>query len=211
MKPLLLFSFFVLIILSVFITACDSGSFTTDYSDIDLSYPVQTTSQNELMIDIAAGKNRYFLTPIADYKIGAVVRGKKRYFFDKMSRIAPYDLALAWGMMAEPHYAKQISISQAKRRYRFQIKRNAAVSTDWVYLHSSNNHIIPAGYNVRKGLQSIRKGDKIYMEGQLVNVFASVSNKNLNWKSSLVRNDRGDGACEIIYVKKIRVGHRLYE
>jgi hypothetical protein len=49
------------------------------------------------------------------------------------------------------------------------------------------------------------------MEGYLVDVYANVKGNTYNWNTSLSRDDRGDGSCEILYLKKLKVNYRVYE
>jgi hypothetical protein len=67
---------------------------------------------------------------------------------------------------------------------------------------SANMHMIPADSRIEKTLKSIRPGQKIRLSGDLVEANAS---DGWHWKSSLTREDTGNGACEVIYVKSISV------
>ncbi len=85
------------------------------------------------------------------------------------------------------------------------------MSIDWIFLNSANHHIVPANDNIRQGVASIRTNDRIEMEGYLVDVYANVKGNTYNWNTSLSRDDRGDGSCEILYLKKLKVNYRVYE
>lgn len=183
----------------------------SDYTHIDTSYPEQINVDIPQPFIVEKGNNTYFLYPQAQYKIGALVGRKKRYRFDKMASISPIDLALFWGPISYADNMKQLSVRQNKRRYYFFLKRNATLSVNWVYVNSSNNHIIPANSNIRRALNPIRRNDTIYMEGYLVNVSANIRGSTYNWKTSTTRKDRGDGACEIIYVTKLKRNYQVYE
>ncbi len=182
-----------------------------DYLKIDTTYPEQTNKKNLETIIVERAKNTYIISPRAEYKVGAVVGRKKRYRRDAMAPVAPYDLALFWGILAYPENLRQITVRQNRRRYYFFLKRDAKLSTDWVYLNSSNNHIIPANDNIRRALSLVRKNETIEIEGYLVDVRAIIDGRSSNWKTSMVRDDTGDGACEIIYVTKLRREFRVYE
>lgn len=67
----------------------------------------------------------------------------------------------------------------------------------------SNNHILSTDGKISKRLAGVRKGDQIYLKGYL----ASYSHSNESFKrgSSITRTDRGNGdrgngACETVYV-----------
>lgn len=201
----------LLLVISLHILSCSPPEPSYfDYTPIDTSQPVQTTADHYDIIVIDKGGDSFVLTPQADYIIGAVVAGKKRYR-DDMSPISPYDLSLVWGVMAYPEFRKQVTIRHNRRRYFFFPKRSATISADWIYLNSSNNHIIPANDNIRRALAHVKKNDVILLEGYLVYVRAHIRGYSTNWNSSLQRDDRGDGSCEIIYVTRLKRNYKVYE
>ncbi len=59
--------------------------------------------------------------------------------------------------------------------------------------HLSNNHIIHATENVKKAVETMKVGDKVVL------------------KTSVTRTDDSDGACEVFYVKSVRIGNKIYE
>jgi hypothetical protein len=64
-------------------------------------------------------------------------------------------------------------------------------------VHSSANmHIIPADGRVADALDAVREGDRVRIDGWLVNVEAG---DGWRWRSSLSREDSGGGACEVVY------------
>ena len=78
--------------------------------------------------------------------------------------------------------------------------------------HISHTHIIPANVNIMAALNTIKNYDKVELEGEIVNVKV----KGHEHISSLERNDdngsaQGGGACEIMYVTKVKVGHKIYQ
>ncbi|MGZ8252192.1 MAG: hypothetical protein ACXW1P_07095, partial [Methylophilaceae bacterium] len=68
--------------------------------------------------------------------------------------------------------------------------------------HSANMHMIPANSLVEKTLKSVRVGQVVSVSGYLVEAKAP---DGWHWKSSLTRNDTGNGACELVLVKAISV------
>lgn len=206
MKTITLF-----IILISFLSCQTPRESSPDYLRIDTSYPEQTDKDNPETIIIERDGSTFILTTRAAYRVGAVVGRKKRYRRDVMAAIAPYDLALFWGILAYPENLRQITVRQNKRRYYFFLKRNAKLSVEWVYLNSANNHIIPANDNIRRAIGRIRKNETIEIEGYLVDVRAISNSRMSNWRTSMTRDDTGDGSCEIVYVTRLRRGHRVYE
>ncbi|NOY05236.1 MAG: hypothetical protein GXO82_01150 [Chlorobi bacterium] len=63
-------------------------------------------------------------------------------------------------------------------------------------------HIIPASEKVESRLDDVYRGSIVTLSGYLVKVTAE---GDWRWKSSLTRNDVGDGACELFWVEKILV------
>ena len=63
-------------------------------------------------------------------------------------------------------------------------------------------HMIPADGNVERTLESVRPGQVVNFNGYLVE---AKSSDGWHWRSSLSRNDTGNGACELVYVKSIWV------
>ena len=67
----------------------------------------------------------------------------------------------------------------------------------------SNNHLVTADTKLLKGIRSIKDGDYVRIKGYLVNLYWNEDGENY-WKTSTVRTDDGDGACEVIYVTDIK-------
>jgi hypothetical protein len=67
----------------------------------------------------------------------------------------------------------------------------------------SNNHLLPADPLVADTILKARKGDQVHFKGWLV----SYGQKDAPYSrgSSTVRNDRGNGACEVVYVTEFEI------
>ena len=166
--------------------------------------PVQNNNVKYVVpIAINEGNYRVILTPKAQYIINAKIVHKKRYHMDWNAGIAPYDFALAWGDLANPKFANEIKYSQGGRWYRFRYGANCAFTQSYIYQHSSNNHLIPANEYIKRVIEELNTGDYVHMEGYLVWLNGFYKKGNVYWKSSLSRNDTGDGSCEVFYVKNI--------
>jgi hypothetical protein len=184
----------------------------TETDEIDISRdPLQTPQPSAEPIIKGIKNGHLTLTPVADYRISAVVVGKKAYNGGWESQISPLDLAMVWGKLAEAPYDKYIEYWQNSRWYFFRYKEGSPFDHSYAVTHSGNHHTIPANYNVRKALESIRKNDKVTLEGYLVNVKGTYRGKPVFWNTSLSRNDTGIGSCELFYVFKVRIDTRVYE
>jgi hypothetical protein len=208
-KLILLFS---LLTLSL-VLGCSSPQPTGKASDpIDISQdPSQVRPRTQEPIVIASRDGEFTLMPVAGYKISALVASKKSYRLGWEAGIAPLDLALVWGKLAEPEYDKYITYLQNNRWYFFHYKAGSPFDKQFVIAHSSNHHIIPATENVRQALQALDKKEKVVLEGFLVNLTGQYRRRDVWWKSSLSRTDTGNGACELFYVKKARIGNEIFE
>jgi hypothetical protein len=195
------------------VIGCEKPQVTREeFNEIDVSQePMQIPyTSNEPMI-IKNEDSEFTITPVAEYKIAAIVVGKKSYHDGWRAEVAPIDLALAWGKMAEPEYDQYISYSQSDRWYFYEYDKESPFDSYYIITHSANNHVIPADDNVYKAIKSIKKRGKVLLEGFLVNVRGRYKGGNFWWNSSLRRSDSGDGSCEVLYVKKIKIETKVYE
>jgi len=143
----------------------------------------------------------YRLAPRAFYLITARVLGREDYFLDKESDISPTDLALGWGPMSNSDVLEKFEITQSNRWYYWRTK-NLPISRSEVRNNSANVHLIPANKEISERLKDVDVDEVISMEGYLVD--ARGRDGSL-WKTSLTRNDTGQGACELFYVEKLHV------
>ena len=68
----------------------------------------------------------------------------------------------------------------------------------------SNNHLLASNESVRQAIMEASIGDQIQLEGKLVN-YAPVSRPEWKRETSTVRNDQGNGACEVIFVDNFKI------
>jgi len=177
----------------------------------ELNDPIQKKYRGNDYIPYVNQKVNLKIFPKAEYKVYATVMGKKRYRWGWESKLAPYDLALVWNKLMLPENQKGIKYSQGNRWYYYRYNNDYPLSGSYIAEHSANNHIIPANDNLRKAIDRIRVMDNIYLEGYLVYIDGKVNNRKVWWKSSLSRNDSGDGACEVFYITKAILGDEVYQ
>jgi len=175
-----------------------------------LKKPKQNNVQDFKSFTINQGNLQLLIFPQAEYEMTAKVMSKKRYHNGWESRIIPYDLALAWGKLTESEMKKFIKYTQMLRFYFYKFTRDCPLTQEYIGDHSSNNHLIPANKNILNVLRKIRKGDIIQLWGYLVNIKGTYKGKDVNWKTSTSRADTGNGACELIYVEKVRLKNKIY-
>lgn len=141
----------------------------------------------------------YRITPLASYEIRARVLGKERYRFGRESELSPYDFALGWGPMSDQAIVEQLEISQSGRWYFWQA-RQLPLPKQNLITSSANTHLIPAQAEIAELLDLVRVGEVIVLRGKLVAVNAD---DGWQWRSSLRRDDTGQGACEVFWVEAV--------
>jgi hypothetical protein len=194
------------------------GSFTAPEENVassddvlDLKQdPIQGDATGEGLPVIEMGGRQIFLWAKARYSITGQLVSKNRYVNGFMSDLSPWDYALAWGQTDT--YIDQLRFQQMVRFCLFEPKKGAVVDFNYVNSHISNNHLIPATKNIRRALALAKKGDIVKLDGYLVNVEAGKNGQTVaGWNTSTTRTDTGNGACEIIYVTRLRIGDRVFE
>ncbi|MDY0250880.1 MAG: hypothetical protein RBR45_12625 [Pseudomonas sp.] len=158
--------------------------------------------QSTLPSSVQHRVNEYDLTELAQFDIKAKVLSKKDYHVGREADLSPTDLALGWGNMSDESILEDIKISQSGRFYYWRVD-SFPIPRKEIETHSANMHLIPANDSVKSTLSQIKKGSIIEMSGSLVNVMAN--NGDWRWSSSLTRNDTGNGACELVWVKSLRI------
>ena len=158
--------------------------------------------QQMLQTPITQQVDAYQLTELASFKITAKVLAKKNYSFDRGAQLSPTDLALGWGRMSDETVLEQIKISQSGRFYFWRVAAFPIPQRE-IETHSANMHVIPENISVKYALGKVRPGDIVEMSGSLVNVLST--DNQWRWRSSLTREDTGGGACELIWVKNLRI------
>jgi hypothetical protein len=137
------------------------------------------------------------LKPLAGFSVDARVLSAKEYRSDREAKYAPIDLALGWGRMRDDAVLSSLSISQSARWYEYRWSAQPPIEIDEIARSSANMHMIPSNTAVANALSGLDKDDRIRIDGWLVQVEAA---DGWRWRSSLTRDDRGQGACEVIYV-----------
>ncbi|MEE4377254.1 MAG: hypothetical protein V2J55_07050 [Candidatus Competibacteraceae bacterium] len=146
-------------------------------------------------------KEGFKITPLAEFKAEARVLLREDYFWDDGAAIAPVDLALGWGRMSDNDVLEHLEFSQSNRFY-YWSTADFPIPRREIETHSANMHMIPASRTVEKQLKKVRQGNIVRFEGYLVEVYGE---NGWLWRSSLTRDDTGNGACELIWVEKLEV------
>jgi hypothetical protein len=143
---------------------------------------------------------RWTLTVRATYRVTARVLAREPYHFDSLSDLIPEDLALGWGPMSDSRVLKTLEISQGNRFYYWRPTAATTIARDSIIAHSANTHVIPQNSTIAHQLERLRPGEVVTLSGELVD---GTRNDGRWIKTSLVRNDTGPGACEVMLVTEV--------
>lgn len=170
-----------------------------------LAKEVSVSLQNIEILDKPIKINNDILA-VANYKITAVVLGKKRYKNTYANRYtvkySDYDLALGWDEMLLPENYEKIDITQGGRWYGWKINKKLNLTTNQISQMTSNHHIVPENIKIKKQIEKIKVGDYIEAKGYLINI---QNKEGFKWISSTTNKDTGNGACEIFYITEIKI------
>ena len=101
--------------------------------------------------------------------------------------------------MTEDAVLSHLQISQSSRWYRYRWNDAPPIPLQEIIRSSANMHMIPADDAVAAALRRIERGDRVRIDGWLV----QVEGEDWRWRSSLTRDDSGGGACELVYACSI--------
>lgn len=165
----------------------------------------QTSVQNfNVTLQTADGNVQikdYQIKALEPFEMHARVLSSKRYYADREADLAPVDLALGWGPMADISITNKITISQSNRWYHWRVDEFPIPRRE-IETHSANMHLIPSTPAIAEAIQSVPVGKMVQFTGDLVEV---THPKGWRWRSSLSRDDTGAGACELVLVKSFRM------
>ena len=153
----------------------------------------------------AAGWN---LTAVAEYHLRGLVLGTKLYRSGPQSGLVPIDVAVGWGRMSDQGVLDQFTISMTNRFFFYEWSAAPAIPPDEIKVSAANNHIIAATDDVKRTIALLRAGHIVAMDGYLVN---ATGPGGATWNSSLRRDDTGNGACELFYVRSVKAVASLAE
>ena len=159
--------------------------------------PYQTASDHAVPWEFKGCR----IQPLAHIRMRARVLSAERYWFDGGARVSPMDLALGWGPMSDQRILDQLKVWQGRRWYHWSPRsRTIPLSGGEISRYSANMHMIPSSDQIKDRLFDIEAGRIVEISGDLVEVQGPGGWK---WRSSLQRDDIGNGACELIWVREV--------
>ncbi len=144
----------------------------------------------------------YSLTRRARFELRARVLSREDYNWGAEAELSPMDLALGWGAMSDQSILDRIEVSQGGRWYFTRYDLPAPLADGAIIRQSSNMHMVPADALVRDRLERVRRGDIIWARGYLVDADHP---SGFRWRTSLRRDDTGNGSCELFYVERFEI------
>jgi hypothetical protein len=167
--------------------------------------PIQVPYQGE-PITLKTREREVTLVPVATYEAHVLVVATASYT-DEDSDIAPLDFCVVWGDLSQDSYLEYATFTQTNRACICTYEADSPVDDPLVLTEFVNIHLISSNQDIQTALYTIRKGQKIILEGYLVNIYY---NGALYIETSTSLTDIGTGACEILYVTRIQVGTTVY-
>lgn len=181
--------------------------------------PIQTPTTEKPFRFEYKGTN-YLVEPVADYQLwGLVVSHNDIHamwdIYHDDTSVDIKDLCVVWGANVKSEIYKQMEFwsepwtcwHNTDSREIFNRFRQDQIS---------NNHLLSSKESARDTIWEASIGDQIYIEGKLVN-YTSPKTPGFMRKSSTIRTDKGDGACEVLFVENMKIlnkanvgWHKLY-
>jgi hypothetical protein len=194
------------------LAGCGPRPTAEDASPIDVSQPPeQTAVDNADPIRLEADGYEFVITPLAHYVLRGVVVSSESYRTGWNSNLSPCDVAVVWGELAADDAWQKLSWSQGGRWYYWRWHGRQPFTNEEVVRCSSNTHVVPASSDVASAARSLTPGDIAELGGELVRIDGRKGQGKVWWKSSLSRTDTGDGSCELLYLRRLRVNGKVYE
>jgi len=174
-----------------------------------LQSPVQTKDEVPGPFEVTRKGFAYSVKPLFSYELwGMIVSYHHSASFIDISHkqwndyLNTKDICVIWGRNVETGVYERMRFRNRDFTcyYRYPDRETGELFTENCL---SNNHILPADPLVAEAVLKARTGDQVHFKGWLVSY--SVKDAPYARGSSTVRNDRGNGACEVVYVTEFEI------
>jgi len=174
-----------------------------------LQNPVQTEDGVPEPFDETRKGVTYTVTPLYAYELwGLVVSYHHSASFVDISHrqwkdfINTKDICVLWGTNVETGVYQRMRFRNRDFTcyYRYPDRETGRLFAETAL---ANNHILPADPLVAAAVLRARPGDQVRFKGWLVSY--GIKGAPYARRSSTVRTDRGNGACEVVYVTEFEV------
>lgn len=211
----------------------DKKPIVTSKEPLQINYDEDEIAAKTFKMKSLINDNEVTIIPQAYYKISGLVMAMNHDFIfvsDFFDSAALYDIGIAWGQLANKKVYKAAKVTCYSAKTELTGSRILRCKADnYAVLHSKNNenvfqqsyshtHLVPANDKVMGGLLKIRRMQIVELEGELIDM-EQVSKRggHLEYRTSMTRTDgfphgdRGYGNCETMYVKKVKIGNKVYK
>jgi hypothetical protein len=199
MKRFIQLIFLLLVALSIysFIKKRELPAYT-EFAKVTRYDPVQTPSSRPAF-SVAFEDRTHPITPLHEYEIAGMIvscgfsETLSEYYKDRLNIL---DVGLIWGDNLDPEIYRKVKFHTNGVRLFWKAKnRSDFDKIDETKI--SNNHLLCVDPELTKQVKALKRGDVISIKGFLANYSGR--------KSSVTRTDRGDGACEVLWVNELKV------
>ena len=174
-----------------------------------LQDPIQTKEGVSEPFEVVRKNVTYTVTPLFEYELwGMIVSYHHAASFIDVSHrqwndyLNTKDVCVLWGKNVETGVYERMKFKNRDFTcfYRYPDRETGRLFAESCL---SNNHLLPADTMVEEAVLKARTGDQVHFKGWLV----SYGQKGAPYSrgSSTVRTDRGNGACEVVYVTEFEV------
>jgi hypothetical protein len=207
-----LFAMLIAILVITYFTKDNYKSVDVIMADV-LKEPAQKELVNKNLIKFTKDSFEYELTPLYDYEISALIVHLMDYRWFSLSKIdnaIPMDVGLIWGTNVKNkiYQNKSVTFTQDCRFLYIRWSGHLNVNMNEI----SNNHMVVNKSELESKMKTLSVGDQVKIKGKLVNLKArytgkssDVGTKDVELQSSISRDDREGGACEIIYLEHMEI------
>lgn len=211
MRKLMVLAVFALLVYLLYAKVWQRPAASERGEAIDVvAEPVQQPLPARQVVEIVRDGTHYRVEQHHRYEISGEVLASASYPLFFSSDFFVVDLGLIWGERRE----------ELKQRYSFQqggrwlFWRSDGPVSDaerrYITAHISNNHLVAAEGrpNLEKAIRWAAPGDFVRIRGFLIDIVGAGDQRVA--RSSVLRTDQGDGACEVIWVEELQIGDKIY-
>lgn len=144
---------------------------------------------------------KFTLFPQAKITFKARILAIKTYYFDTFSDISATDVVFSWEAMSDERNLNTLMVRQDDRSFYWEMTK-PPINKPQMWEQAANMHLIGPTEEMRDKISALRKGHVVQVEGLLVN---AESSDGWSLKTSLTRDDIGDGASELLWIEKLNI------
>jgi len=171
--------------------------------------PVQKKENIPPPFEVTQKGITYTVTPLFNYELSGLVVSyhHSEGFLDRYHQkwkdyLNIKDICVIWGKNVTSGVYKEMTFSSRDFTCHYRYP-NAEVGSLFTEDCLSNNHILSDKGDLKEKIMSVRRGDQINFKGYLV----AYSHKKGSYRrgTSTTRTDRGNGACETVYIIDFKI------